>query len=90
MGQLTMIICRCEEVSVDQLEQAYHSGCITTRQLKMKTRVAMGACQGRICRHLVDSWMQLHNPTAGRDETLLSYRMPIRQVTFGQLAKDDD
>lgn len=84
-----MIMCRCEEVTLVQLEAAYESGCRTSRQLKMKTRAAMGACQGRVCRQLLEAWIHAKNPDSPRDPELLAHRPPVRPVTFGQLAKDD-
>lgn len=89
MKPSSLILCRCEEVTIEQLEQAYESGSCTSRQLKMKTRATMGACQGRVCRHLVETWVQEKTPEAPRDSELLSYRPPIRPITFGQLAKGE-
>ncbi|MFS8098870.1 NAD(P)/FAD-dependent oxidoreductase [Lentzea alba] len=37
-------VCRCEKVSLQDLEPA-----TSTRELKLTSRVAMGRCQGRIC-----------------------------------------
>lgn len=89
MKRPSMIICRCEEVTLAQLETAYGSGCHTSRQLKMKTRAAMGACQGRVCRHLLETWVHARNPESPRDPELLSHRPPVRPVTFGQLANGE-
>jgi bacterioferritin-associated ferredoxin len=89
MNCSSMIMCRCEEVTLVQLEAAYESGCRTPRQLKMKTRAAMGACQGRVCRQLLEAWIHTKNPDSPRDPELLAHRPPVRPVTFGQLAKDD-
>lgn len=89
MKPSALIICRCEEVTIEQLEEAYETGSCTSRQLKMKTRATMGACQGRICRHLVETWVQEKIPGAPRDAEMLSYRPPIRPITFGQLAKGE-
>lgn len=83
------ILCRCEEVTMSQLEEAYVTGACTSRQLKMKTRATMGACQGRVCRQLLETWINEKQPESPRDAELLSYRPPIRPVTFGQLAKDE-
>lgn len=88
MEHASLFICRCEEVTMEQLEAAYRSGACTARQLKLKTRAAMGACQGRVCRYLLESWVQERDPRSPRDAELLSYRPPVRPVTFGQLAKD--
>ncbi|MEC0123436.1 (2Fe-2S)-binding protein [Paenibacillus pabuli] len=89
MKRSSMIICRCEEVALIQLEAAYESGCHTSRQLKMKTRAGMGACQGRICRHLLETWVHAKNPESARDPELLPHRPPVRPVTFGQLANGE-
>ncbi|MFD1175891.1 (2Fe-2S)-binding protein [Paenibacillus puldeungensis] len=85
----SLIICRCEEVTLEQLEAAYETGCCTSRQLKMKTRATMGACQGRVCRQLLEAWVHATSPQLPRDAELLSHRPPIRPVTFGQLAKGE-
>ncbi|TYP78909.1 (2Fe-2S)-binding protein [Paenibacillus methanolicus] len=84
-----ILICRCEEVSMEQLETAYQSGSCTSRQLKMKTRATMGACQGRVCRRLVEAWLRAQDPHASLDAELLSCRPPIRPVSFGQLARGE-
>ncbi|MEC0180088.1 (2Fe-2S)-binding protein [Paenibacillus peoriae] len=82
-----LLVCRCEEVSLAQLEQACDMGADTVRQLKMATRVTMGACQGRVCRQLVETWFYSQYPAARREAELLSQRPPVRPVTFGQLAE---
>ncbi|MGW9527565.1 (2Fe-2S)-binding protein [Paenibacillus terrae] len=82
-----LLVCRCEEVIMAQLEQACRMGVDTVRQLKMATRVTMGACQGRVCRPLVESWFYSQYPAARREAELLSQRPPVRPVTFGQLAE---
>lgn len=46
----------------------------------------MGACQGRVCRHLVNFWLEKKDPHATQGVEQLSYRPPIRLVTFGELA----
>ena len=84
-----LVVCRCEEVTLSQLEAAYSSGGSTSRQIKMHTRATMGACQGRVCRQLVDHFIHAKDPSIPRDATQLSYRQPIRPVTFGQLAEDE-
>ncbi|MEJ3716589.1 (2Fe-2S)-binding protein [Paenibacillus polymyxa] len=82
-----VLVCRCEEVSIAQMEQACRMGVDTVRQLKMATRVTMGACQGRVCRQLVESWFYNRVPAARWEAELLSQRPPVRPVTFGQLAE---
>jgi len=43
------IVCRCEEVTLSQVEQAIDEGYDTLEELKRHLRVGMGPCQGRTC-----------------------------------------
>ncbi len=47
------IICRCEEISLHEIEDAINSGAITLDEIKKLTRAGMGLCQGRICSTLI-------------------------------------
>ncbi|WP_078949587.1 NAD(P)/FAD-dependent oxidoreductase [Streptomyces sp. CFMR 7] len=42
-------VCRCEEVTVHELRQAYELGARDVRSAKLLTRAGMGWCQGRMC-----------------------------------------
>ncbi|MEU2293377.1 NAD(P)/FAD-dependent oxidoreductase [Streptomyces bacillaris] len=42
-------VCRCEEVTVHELRQAYELGARDARSAKLLTRAGMGWCQGRMC-----------------------------------------
>ena len=44
-----MFICRCEEVTLGEIEQAIDEGFITVKDIKRVTRAGMGLCQGRTC-----------------------------------------
>ncbi|MFT7530199.1 MAG: NADPH-dependent 2,4-dienoyl-CoA reductase/sulfur reductase-like enzyme, partial [Gammaproteobacteria bacterium] len=43
------IICRCEDITLGQLEQAIAGDNTSSFQLKAATRIGMGRCQGRNC-----------------------------------------
>jgi len=47
------IICRCEEISLHEIEDAINNGAITLDEIKKATRGGMGLCQGRICNSLI-------------------------------------
>lgn len=47
------IVCRCEEVTVSQVEGAIAEGYDSLEELKRHLRVGMGPCQGRTCLPLV-------------------------------------
>ena len=46
------IICRCEDISVEDVEGAVNQGAETFDDVKRLTRCGMGACQSKICRCL--------------------------------------
>ncbi|MHA1590172.1 MAG: (2Fe-2S)-binding protein [Candidatus Njordarchaeales archaeon] len=48
-----IIICRCENVTLDQIEKAIEEGITDLELLKRKLRIGMGPCQGRTCLPLV-------------------------------------
>lgn len=43
------IVCRCEEITLSQVERAIAEGYDTLEELKRHLRVGMGPCQGRTC-----------------------------------------
>ncbi|WP_437114342.1 NAD(P)/FAD-dependent oxidoreductase [Streptomyces cyaneofuscatus] len=42
-------VCRCEEVTAQELRQAHELGARDARSAKLLTRAGMGWCQGRLC-----------------------------------------
>lgn len=44
-----VIVCRCEEVTVGEIEDAIGAGATDIQGVKRRTRAGMGACQGRSC-----------------------------------------
>jgi thioredoxin reductase/bacterioferritin-associated ferredoxin len=43
------LICRCEEICLDDIRKAIASGALHPDDIKRRTRAGMGYCQGRIC-----------------------------------------
>ncbi len=44
-----MIICRCEDVTLEDVERAIEEGCRDLESLRKRLRIGMGPCQGRTC-----------------------------------------
>lgn len=53
MRKHPIIICRCENVTLDEIEKAIDEGFTDLESLKRKLRIGMGPCQGRTCIPLV-------------------------------------
>jgi len=80
-----LIICRCEEVSLDDLKETAKEYKCSARELKLRTRAGMGFCGGRTCRPAVDKVLTdltKENPT---DAIPLKVAPPVRPLSLSDL-----
>ena len=77
------IVCRCEEVTRREIEQAIAEGTISMNELKRHTRAGMGLCQGRTCRRLVEQIIAQKTGQNPEDIKPATYRQPVRPVNLG-------
>jgi len=80
-----MIVCRCEEVSLKDLQETAEKYNCTARELKLRTRAGMGFCGGRTCRPAVDkviSELTNEDPT---NKIPLKVQPPVRPIAFDDL-----
>lgn len=84
----SVIICRCEEVTRDEVEQAIRDGATSIPGIKKRTHAGMGLCQGRTCRKLIAAILAGDQDPTG----LLPFtvRPPVRAVKIGDIASGDD
>lgn len=85
-----VIICRCEEVSLKQLEETAKQFNSTARELKLRTRAGMGFCGGRTCRPAVDEILLKVTNAKPTDSIPLKVQPPVRPVSMAQLGGVDD
>ena len=83
-----VVICRCEEVTRDEIVAAIRSGARSIAAIKRRTSGGMGLCQSRICQRLI---AQILNEEAGipmsEATTPMTVRPPIRPVPIKDIAK---
>jgi NAD(P)H-nitrite reductase large subunit len=79
------IVCRCEEVSLGEIKETVEQYNCSPREVKLRTRAGMGYCGGRTCRNVINRLVADLKQDAVTDEVQLSYRPPVRPVTFGAL-----
>lgn len=53
MSKKDIIICRCEDVTLEDLHNVFKEGYSTIEDLKRILRIGMGPCQGNTCMLLV-------------------------------------
>lgn len=81
------VICRCEEVTRGEIRAAIERGADSSNEVKVVTRCGMGACQGRVCAHLV---AHLVAREAGRPVTevgLFRPRPPVYPLPIEAIAE---
>ncbi|MCU1750298.1 cyanide-forming glycine dehydrogenase subunit HcnB [Pseudomonas sp. 6D_7.1_Bac1] len=74
------VICRCEKATRADIDRALSQGVQDMASLKMRTRVSMGDCQGRMCVGYCSD--RLREATGRPDVGWLRPRFPIDPIPF--------
>ena len=85
-----VIICRCQEVTRQEIIDAIRDGATTVDGVKRRVRAGMGLCQGKTCEWLV---MKIIAEETGipMDQNLpQTKRMPVRPVKIGIIGGKTD
>lgn len=82
-------ICRCEEVTRNDIEDAIDGGATTMDEVKRCTRAGMGLCQGRTCRKNVERIVSQKTGVNIKDVKPSNYRQPVRPVKMGAFKEDE-
>ena len=77
-----IIICRCQEVTKQEILDAIADGAVTVDGVKRRTRAGMGRCQSGFCQYKV---MQILSRELGIPEEEVLFEEKGAQVLFGQL-----
>ena len=80
-------VCRCEDVTLVEIDHAVDAGLQTIEELKRYTGLGTGPCQGKEC--LVTLASILAKRGGARPRAFTS-RPPLIPVTFGALGAVDD
>ena len=83
----TVIICRCEDITMGTIRSWIRKGITTAAELKRATRCGMGNCQGRTCAPLVYDILEAYGVAEKRNCQPLSVRTPVKPVPLGDLAR---
>lgn len=77
-----IIICRCEEVTMQDIVDTIRKYQCSSRELKLRTRAGMGYCGGRTCRQLINNILESEYGTDYVEKSPLKYQPPVRPITF--------
>ncbi len=83
-----VIICRCEEVTEDEVQKAIDDGARSLKGIKRRTFAGMGLCQGRTCGRLI---AQKLAKKLNQEEILPdTQRPPVRTVKIGAFVEEEE
>jgi len=83
-----VFLCRCEEVTREEIEEAIRDGATTFTGIKKRTHAGMGLCQGRTCRRLI---AELLREKTSPDQSLPpTFRPPVRTAKIQEFLEDEE
>jgi NAD(P)H-nitrite reductase large subunit len=83
-------ICRCEDVTLGEIDDAIDEGARTVSEVKWRTRAGMGLCQGKTCRRLVAQLISSRTGIPVSEVETGTYRSPVRPASLGTLAAEPE
>jgi sarcosine oxidase subunit beta len=86
MSKAKTFLCRCEDVTLEEFQEAYREGFTEMESLKRYTGVGTGFCQGKGCLSESANELAQLRGLASTEVRLTNIRPPAEPVTFAQLA----
>jgi len=74
------LICRCEKISYRQLEDAISDGNSSIGTVKRRTRLGMGACQGRYCVPVAAAMIAKRDGRPVDEFSFFAPRLPVKPI----------
>jgi NADPH-dependent 2,4-dienoyl-CoA reductase/sulfur reductase-like enzyme len=81
------IVCRCEEVTLGAIEAALGDSVPTIGEVKRRTRLGMGRCQGRYCAPVLASLLAERQGRPVDELAFFAPRVPARPVSINDLVR---
>lgn len=78
-------LCRCENVTLQQFDDALSLGYRSLPDIKRFTRLGMGACQGRYCAPLAASRLAERTGLRPDEYSFFAPRAPLKPVSIGEI-----
>ena len=82
------VVCRCEEVEIEEIREWIARGYDTFDEPKRELRVGMGPCQGRGCRDIIMREIARATGKSVAEVDPGTIRPPVKPIKIGLLAKD--
>ncbi|MBU8871964.1 MAG: (2Fe-2S)-binding protein [Gemmatimonadales bacterium] len=89
MSNPKTILCRCEDVTLEEFREAFSEGFSELESLKRYTGTGTGFCQGKGCMSEAAAELAVLRNIPPEKVRLTTIRPPAEPLTFGQLASLD-
>lgn len=86
MDDKNIILCRCEDLTREEILRCIEAGCRTIDEIKRVTRAGMGPCQGRTCRMLIAQELSAYYHIPLEEVLMPTFRPPTKPISMGALA----
>ena len=86
MSKAKIFLCRCEDVTLEEFQDAYREGFTELESLKRYTGVGTGFCQGKGCLSEAAEQLAGLRSISFDQVRLTTIRPPAEPLTFAQLA----
>lgn len=80
------VVCRCEGVTRAALDQALDAGALDINALKLRTRIGMGECQGKMCAPFCSEYLLSRQGSSPDAVGMLHPRFPLAPIPMAALA----
>ena len=81
------VVCRCEGVTRADLDRALEAGPLDINALKLRTRVGMGECQGKMCAPFCSDYLASRQGSSPAAVGMLRPRFPLAPIPMAALAR---
>lgn len=81
------IVCRCEHVKKEAIDKAIEAGVEDMGALKIRTRIGMGNCQGKMCGNYCNEYLAQELGRSHEDIGWLKPRFPMAPIPFDSINK---
>jgi len=90
MPDNNLIICRCREVTRQDVLDAIADGATTVSGVKRRSTAGMGLCQGKTCERLISRIIAEETGRNPADILPQKSRMPVRPIKLSVIGGADD
>ncbi|WP_203333708.1 (2Fe-2S)-binding protein [Planococcus beigongshangi] len=84
------IVCKCEEINIDEIETALKAGACQFDDIKRLTRCGMGPCQSKVCTNMVREIIAAYTGEPMEHIEYPKNRMPIKITRLGVLVANQE